>query len=135
MTEGATILTAGHRTEGRQMVAKRDGQDEALIPMPELNWPAIRKAVAAVAPSRLPELFEDMQKAFVEAGEEDNIYPIRMFYLHWAEIVEIERHPETARRLRVAERAMASEDPGVRARSIREIGDIVRAAGRAVAGE
>ena len=117
------------------MVAQREGREEPLIPMPELTWPALRKAVATVAPSRLPELFEDMQKAFVEAGENGSIVPIRRFHLHWGEIVEIDRHPETARRLRAAEGAMASDDPEVRQRAIREIGDIVRAAGRAVAGE
>ncbi|SPT58932.1 hypothetical protein [Actinomadura madurae] len=117
------------------MVAQRDGREEALIPMPELTLPALRKAVATVVPSRLPELFEDMEKAFTQAGEDDSIVPIRMFYRRWGEIVEIERHPGTARRLHAAERAMADEDPEVRARAIREIGDIARAAGRAVAGE
>ncbi|TDD36212.1 hypothetical protein E1287_11905 [Actinomadura sp. KC06] len=117
------------------MVAQRDGQGEALIPMPKLTVPALRKAVATVAPSRLREFFEDMQKAFDEAGEEGSVFPIRAFYLKWGEFVEIERHPETAERLHTAERAMADADPEVRARAIREIGDIVRAAGRAVAGE
>ncbi|EST24801.1 hypothetical protein [Streptomyces roseochromogenus] len=30
------------------------------------------QAVATVAPSRLPEFFEDLQKAFVRAGDEDS---------------------------------------------------------------
>ncbi|MFI0367701.1 hypothetical protein ACH35V_07465 [Actinomadura sp. 1N219] len=117
------------------MDAQRDDGDEPLIPMPELTWPALRKAVATVAPSRLRELFEDMEKAFVQAGEDDSAIPIRAFYLQWGEIVEIERRPEAARRLRAAERAVNSENREVSARAVREVGDIVRAAHRAVAGD
>jgi hypothetical protein len=48
--------------------------------------------VAAVASPRLPEFFEDVQKAFIRAEEEDDVVPVRMFYRQWA-VVEIERHP------------------------------------------
>ncbi|WP_233507025.1 hypothetical protein [Jiangella anatolica] len=48
--------------------------------------------------------------------------------------VEIERHPDTARRLQAAERAMDSDDPQVRDDAIRAAGEIVRAAHRVVAG-
>jgi hypothetical protein len=57
-----------------------------------------------------------------------------MFYRHWGVVVEIERHPETARRLHAAERAVNDTDPAVRDRAIREAGEIVRAAHREVAG-
>jgi hypothetical protein len=107
--------------------------DGPIIPMPPLTLPALRQAVATVAPSRLPELFDDMQKAFVQSGEEESVVPIQMFYRHWGVIVAIERDPETAQRLHAAERAIDSEDPNVRARAIREAGDIVRAAHREVA--
>ncbi|QNP72686.1 hypothetical protein IAG44_26845 [Streptomyces roseirectus] len=110
------------------------GGDGPLIPRPELTLPALRQAVAAVTPSRLPEFFEDLQSAFVRAGDEDSVVPIRMFYRQWAVVVEIERHPETARRLHAAERAVDSPDPAVRERAIREAGEIVRAAHREVAG-
>ncbi|BCL30614.1 hypothetical protein ACFFS2_21995 [Streptomyces aurantiacus] len=80
-----------------------------LGPRPELTLPALRQAVATVVPSRLPEFFEDLQKAFVRAGDEDSVVPIRMFYRN-------------------------SPDPAVRDRVIREAGDIVRAAHREVAG-
>lgn len=117
------------------MVAQRDGHEEALIPMPELTWPALRKAVATVAPSRLPELFEDMQNAFGKASEQNSVNPIRFFFLHWGMVVEIERHPETAHKFHAAEQSMASHDAEVREGAIREISDIVRAANQAVAGE
>jgi hypothetical protein len=116
------------------MSVQHTEQDGPLIPMPPLTLPALRQAVAAVVPSRLPEFFEDMEKAFVRAGEEDSVLPIRMFYRQWGVVVEIERHPATARRLHAAERAMDSEHADVRARAVREVGEIVRAAHREVAG-
>lgn len=105
-----------------------------LIPRPDLTLPALRQAVATVVPSRLPEFFEDVQKAFVRVGDEDSVVPIRMFYREWGVVVEIERHPETARRLHAAEQAINSADPAVRDRAIREADEIVRAAHREVAG-
>lgn len=108
--------------------------DEPLIPRPELTLPALRQAVAALVPSRLSEFFDDMQTAFVRAGDEDSVTPIRMFYRQWGVIVEIERHPQTAARLHAAERAVDSPDPEVRKQAIREAGEIVRATHREVGG-
>ncbi|QEU94337.1 hypothetical protein [Streptomyces kanamyceticus] len=108
--------------------------DSPIIPAPELTLPALRQAVATVAPARLPEFFEDLQKAFVRAGDEDSVVPIRMFYRQWAVVVEIERYPDTARRLHAAERALSSPDSAERDRAVREAGDIVRAAHREVEG-
>jgi hypothetical protein len=108
--------------------------DAPLVPRPELTLPALRQAVAAVAPSRLPEFFEDLQKAFVRAGDEDSVVPIRMFYRQWGVVVEIERQPGIARRLHAAERAVDDPDPVVRERAIQEAAEIVRAAHREVAG-
>jgi len=105
-----------------------------LIPRPEFTLPALRQAVATVAPSRLPEFFEDLQKAFVRAGDESSVVPIRMFYRQWGVVVEIARHPETARRLHAAEQALSIPDLAVRDCGIQEAGDIVRAAHREVAG-
>lgn len=115
-------------------VLRREGNGP-LIPRPALTLPALRQAVAAVVPSRLPEFFEDMQKAFTRAGDEDSVVPIRMFYRQWGVVVEIERHPETAQRLHAAEAAMDSPDADVRAQALREAGEIVRAAHREVAGD
>jgi hypothetical protein len=96
--------------------------------------PALRQAVATVAPSRLPEFFEDLQKAFVRAGDEDSVVPIRMFYREWGVVVEIERYPETARRLHAAEQAISDADPAIREKAIREAAKILRTAHREVAG-
>lgn len=120
--------------KGRTMTAPYRQDDGPVIPRPELTLPALRQAVAAVAASRLPEFFEELQQAFVRAGDEDSVVPIRMFYQRWGVVVEIERHPETARRLHAAERAVDSPNPDVRAAAILEAGEIVRAAHREVAG-
>jgi hypothetical protein len=108
--------------------------DAPIIPRPELTLAALRQAVATVVPSRLPEFFENLQKAFVRAGDEDSVVPIPMFYRQWGVVVEIERYPETARRLHAAEQAVNDPDPAVRDHAIREAGEIVRAAHREVAG-
>ena len=65
------------------MTAEYPKGDEPLIPMPALSLPALRQAVAAVAPSRLPEFFQEIQDAFTQAGNEDSVFPIRHFYQRW----------------------------------------------------
>ena len=55
---------------------------------------------------------------------------IHMFYREWAVIVEIERHPEAARRLHAAEQALMSDDPQVSDAAIRDAGEIARGAPR-----
>ena len=111
------------------------GQGGALIPQPSLTLSALRQAVATVAPARLPEMFAKMQEAFVRAGEDDSVTPIHLFYREWAVVVEIERHPDTARRLHAAEQALMSDDAQVREAAVREAGEMVRAAHPTVAGE
>jgi hypothetical protein len=116
-------------------MSQTPGQAEPLIPRSELTLHALRTAVARVAPGRLPEMFEKMQAAFVRAGEEGSVVPIHMFYREWAVTVEIERHPQTASRLHAAEQALMSDNAQVRDAAIREAGEIVRSAHRAVSGE
>jgi hypothetical protein len=101
----------------------------ALTLQPALMLSALRQAVATVAPARLPEMFAKMQTAFVRAGEEGTVTPIRLFYREWAVSVEIERHPGVARHLHAAEQALMSQD-----RQVREAAEIVRFAHHSVAG-
>jgi hypothetical protein len=72
------------------MVGQVPGQVDALTPQPSLTLSALREAVAAVAPGRLPEMFAKMQEAFLQAGVQGSVTPIRMFCREWAIIVEIE---------------------------------------------
>ena len=114
------------------MTAEYPQGDEPLIPMPALSLPALRQAVATVAPSRLPEFFQEIQDAFTQAGDEDSVFPIRHFYQRWGAAAAIERRPSVATRLHAAERALA--DPAVRDQAVREAAEIVQAAYREVAG-
>ena len=109
--------------------------DEPLIPMPTLSLPALRQAVAAITPSRLPEFFQEIQDAFTQAGDENSVFPIRHFYQRWGAAIAIERRPSVAARLHAAERTLAVPDPAVRDHAIREAADIVQAAYREVAGD
>ena len=85
--------------------------DEPLIPMPALSLPALRQAVAAVAPSRLPEFFLEIQDAFTQAGDEDSVFAIHHFHQRWGATIAIERRPSVAARLHDTGRELA---PGVR---------------------
>lgn len=57
------------------MTAEYPQADEPLLPMPALSLPALRQAVATVAPSRLPEFFQEIQDAFTQAGDEEQRLP------------------------------------------------------------
>ncbi len=116
------------------MAAEHVPADEPLIAMPALTLDALRQAVAAVVPSRLPEFFQEIQDAFGQAGDEDSVFPIRHFYRRWGATIAIERRPSVAARLHAAERALADPDADVRERAIREAAEIVQAAYREVAG-
>jgi hypothetical protein len=69
--------------------------DEPPIPMPALSLPALRQAVATVAPSRLPEFFQEIQDDFSQAGDEDSVFPIRHFCQRWGAAIAIERRPRS----------------------------------------
>src|SRR6202451_524475 len=96
------------------MTAEYHRGDEPLIPMPALSLPALRQAVATVAPSRLPEFFQEIQDAFTQAGDEDSVFPIRHFYQRWGAAIAIARRPSVAARLHAAEQALADLDSAVR---------------------
>ena len=115
------------------MTAEYSQGDEPLISMPTLSLPSLRQAVAAVAPSRLPEFFQEIQDAFTQVGDEDSVFPIRHFYQRWGAAIAIERRPSVAARLHAAERALADPDPAVRDQAVREAAEIVQAAYREVA--
>jgi hypothetical protein len=116
------------------MAAEHVQGDEPLIAMPALTLDALRQAVAAVVPSRLPEFFQEIQDAFSQAGDEDSVFPIRHFYQRWGATIAIERRPSVAARLHAAERALADPDADVRERAIQEAAEIVQAAYHEVAG-
>src|SRR6201986_3446902 len=84
--------------------------------MPALTLPALRQAVAAVAPSRLPEFFQEIQDAFTQAGDEDSVFPVRHFYQRKGVAIAIERRASVPATLPTAQRALADPNPAIRAR-------------------
>ncbi len=104
----------------------------ALVPRPEKTFPALRAALAQVAPSRLAEMTTERDTVFTMATQSNDFGPIAMFQLKWATVIEVERFPGIARRLHAAEHAAQSlerTDPAWRAAmdEIREIMDTARA--------
>ena len=110
------------------MAAEHVHSDEPRITMPVLTPDALGQAVADVAPSRLPEFFQDIHDAFSQAGDQDGVYPIRHFYQRWGATVAIERRPSVAARLHAAEQTLANPDAEARDRAIREAAEIAQAA-------
>ncbi|GAA0328107.1 hypothetical protein QZH56_24965 [Streptomyces olivoreticuli] len=76
--------------------------DMDRIPRPALTYPALRAALARVAPDRLPEFHADRDTVFTMATETGAFGPIRGFQLKWATAIEIERRPDLAARMRRA---------------------------------
>jgi hypothetical protein len=90
-----------------------------LIPMAALSLPARRQAVATVAPSRLPEFFQEIQDAFTQAGDEDSVFPIRHFYQRWDAAIAIERRPSMVTPLASVCRIMVWASPWYRPKMVR----------------
>ncbi|GGQ72631.1 hypothetical protein [Kitasatospora griseola] len=81
-------------------------RDDELIPRPEKTPDALRAALAAVAPHRLPEMTEQQDEAFALAVHAGSIDPLRAFLNTWAAHIEVARSLRTAARLREAEHAV-----------------------------
>jgi len=111
------------------VTAQPEHRTEELIPRPERTITALRAALAVVASDRLPEMQIEQAEAITGAIDSDTLDPIRGFLLRWAVVVEIERHPETAFKLRRAEYLMqVVEDPEDSRRHALTAAEIVRAA-------
>ncbi|MDT3399076.1 hypothetical protein RKE29_20915 [Streptomyces sp. B1866] len=103
-----------------------------LVPRPRKTYPALRAALAQVAPSRLAEMATERDTVFTMATQSNSFGPIAMFQLKWATVIEVERFPEVSRRLHAAEQAVQTldkDDPAWRAAmdEIRTIMDTARA--------
>ncbi|MGW1072624.1 hypothetical protein [Streptomyces sp. NPDC002537] len=81
-----------------------------LIPRPAATFPALRTALARVAPTRLPEFLADRDMVFTKATESGAFGPIKGFQLKWATVIEIERRPDLAHRMRQAQHRIHTLD-------------------------
>jgi hypothetical protein len=107
------------------MITAAAGPGTPVVPRPERTPPALRAALARVAPHRLGEM--DRQKeAITLAARTGSLGPITRFLETWAVTVEIARHPATAARLHTAEhtaRTVGHDDPAWR-EAMHEIRDL-----------
>ncbi|MGW4646780.1 hypothetical protein [Kitasatospora sp. NPDC004289] len=115
------------------MTAQPEHRAEELIPRPELTIIALKAALAVVAPDRLLEMQTEQAEAITKAIDSETLDPLRGFLLRWAVVVEIERYPATASKLRRAEYLMqvAAEADDSRRHAL-VAAEIVRAAYRAL---
>ncbi|WP_034087491.1 hypothetical protein [Streptacidiphilus albus] len=115
------------------MTAQPEHHAEELIPRPERTITALKAALAVVASDRLLEMQAEQAEAITMAIDSDTLDPLRGFLLRWAVIVEIERHPEIALKLRRAEYLMqVEEEPEDSRRHALTAAEIIRAAYRAL---
>ncbi|MFI8995055.1 hypothetical protein [Streptomyces sp. NPDC053542] len=110
------------------------GTDGPLVPMPQLTPEALRRAVAQIAPSRLPEFNDHLASAATNAQRTSNVGPLRAFTSHWGTLVNIYRWPERATRFLAAETLAADPDadPEAARTAASEVGRILRAAGEEI---
>lgn len=133
-SQGAGRLErSDERGDAFRMSSQPVNHDGPIMPMPALTLPALRAAVASLAPGKLAELIAEMQQAFDRAGQDGSTAPIRLFYRRWGTFVAIERIPARAARMHAAEQVLhVSDSADERQAAIHEIGTIVQVAEREV---
>ncbi|MDW8810496.1 hypothetical protein P1P68_38285 [Streptomyces scabiei] len=108
------------------MITASAGPDTPVVPRPQRTPPALRAALARVAPHRLHEMERQKDEAITLAARTGSLGPITRFLESWAVTVEIARHPATAARLYTAEhtaRTVDHDDPAWR-EAMHEIRDL-----------
>lgn len=84
-------------------VQHAEHDDVPVIPRPDRTPGALRAACAIVAPHLLPSYDQAKDQALTEALQHNSVRPVHAYLAHWATLVEIERHPGTARAYHRAE--------------------------------
>ncbi len=96
------------------------------MPQPAATAEDLRAALARIAPDAVPTFDAERATAVARAREQVSSAPMRRFLRQWALYVAIERHPETAARLRLLEdRAARVTDPDEARAIASEIGHIL----------
>ncbi|MBC2904602.1 DUF6247 family protein [Streptomyces cupreus] len=110
--------------------------DRPLIPRPERTPGALRAACAVVAPQLLTAYDQVKDQALAEAVQHGSLKPVHAYLDHWAALIEIERHPETAKAYHRAEYlAHVSTTPEEARGHLTTASGIYRAAAEAVRAE
>ncbi|MDN3252417.1 hypothetical protein ACFW4O_05995 [Streptomyces mutabilis] len=103
-----------------------------LVPRPEQTPDALRAALAAVDPKRLPEMQRTKDEAFAKAVEWQSLSPVRSWVLTWARDIEIARRPDLAARHTHAKNNLEHEDADVAREALRELSAVLDEAMKAV---
>ncbi|MFD7877083.1 DUF6247 family protein [Streptomyces sp. NPDC059766] len=110
--------------------------DGPLIPRPDRTPGALRAACAVVAPQLLTTYDQAKDQALAEAVDHGSLRPVHAFLNHWAALIEIERHPETAKAYHRAEYlAHVAVKPDEAREHLSTASGIYRAASRTVLAE
>ncbi|MGA5417391.1 DUF6247 family protein [Streptomyces pseudogriseolus] len=110
--------------------------DRPLIPRPERTPGALRAACTVVAPGLLAAYDQAKDQALAEAVEHGSLKPVHAYLSHWATLLEIERHPATAREYHRAEYLAQIAATADEAREhLRTASSLYRAAAEAVRAE
>lgn len=73
--------------------------EEPLLSRPAATVSALRDAVTRLLPSRVPEFDRRLVEASTTAQTKQDLRPLRLFCRYWGQVIEIQRHPDVARRL------------------------------------
>ncbi|MCM2424217.1 hypothetical protein [Streptomyces sp. RKAG293] len=107
------------------------------IPRPDRTPPALRAALAAVAPSRLAEMEQHKDEAFAAMAQDSKISHVHTWLAFWAREVEVERRPDLAQRRNHALRSLhtttSKDDPAFRT-AMEELRAVEAEADQAVSG-
>ncbi|MET9253298.1 hypothetical protein [Streptomyces sp. NPDC003717] len=103
-----------------------------LIPRPEHTPDALRAALAAVDPGRLPEMQRTKDEAFAKAVEWQSLSPVRSWVLVWARDIEIARRPDLAARHARAREDLEHQDTAVGRKALEELSAVLDEAMKAV---
>ncbi|MFI5987180.1 DUF6247 family protein [Streptomyces sp. NPDC051555] len=96
------------------------------VPQPAATAEDLRATLARIAPEAVPTFDAERATAITRAREQVSSAPVRRFLRQWALYVAIERHPDTAARLRRLEDRAAHITDRDEARAIAsEIGRIL----------
>ena len=102
-------------------------EGQPVVPLPERDPAALRKAVARLDPAALSKFEADWTAATARARDEYSLLPARHFVEHWFTWVAVQRWPQLAGRLRACERVVAeSQDHAERRAAAAEISQILR---------
>ncbi|MEV2274151.1 DUF6247 family protein [Nocardiopsis sp. NPDC049922] len=75
-----------------------EATEAPYIPRPDANPTALRAALSRISPSQVKEFDRQLVEASTKAQTNQSLGPLWLFCRSWAQFIEVERHPDIARR-------------------------------------